>query len=254
MKIWVLSDLHLEYCGLREPLAIPEAVDVCVMAGDLMRLPVNGIHWLAENIAHTMPCVYVAGNHEFYRGSVREGLEDAKAISSQFPNVHFLENDAIEINSVRFIGMTLWTDYALDGYPSMSMQIAGSMMNDHREIALQRNPWMRFRPQDALEIHQASIAFLEAEISKPFDGKTVIISHHLPSAKSINPRFHGDALNPAFASDLSDLIEEHQPDLWVHGHTHDSCDYMIGTTRVVCNPRGYDDENPKFNSAFVVEI
>lgn len=94
MRIWVFSDLHLEYADLQEPLAIPDA-DVCVVAGDLCRAPANGVHWLASNIAHAMPCVYVAGNHEFYGGAISEGLEDGRAAAARFPNVQFLENEAV---------------------------------------------------------------------------------------------------------------------------------------------------------------
>ena len=83
MKIWILSDLHLEFADLRQKLGIPDA-DVCVVAGDLCRAPSNGVHWLARHIAHAMPCVYVAGNHEFYKGSIKEALEDGRSAATQF--------------------------------------------------------------------------------------------------------------------------------------------------------------------------
>src|SRR5690606_37391535 len=86
------------------------------------------------------------------------------------------------------------------------------------------------------------------------DIPTVVVTHHLPSAQSVNPKFTGDLLNAAYASDLDQVIEDGRPALWVHGHTHDSCDYQFGDTRVVCNPRGYDDENAVFDRKLVVEI
>ena len=87
MRIWVLSDLHLEVADLKEPLEPPDA-DVCVMAGDLCRGIDNGVRWLAENIAPAMPCIYVAGNHEFYKGSIKEGLEDGRAAAARFLDIH----------------------------------------------------------------------------------------------------------------------------------------------------------------------
>jgi Icc-related predicted phosphoesterase len=252
MKLWLFSDLHLEVAVLQAPLAIPDA-DVCVAAGDLCRAPANGVHWLAENIAHAMPCVYVAGNHEFYKGGIREGLEDGHAAAARFKNVNFLENQAIVIDGVRFLGATLWTDYRIEGSPELAVRYARERMNDYRQIAAQRNPWQRFVPQTAYRMHQDSRRFIETTLqSDPIP--TVVVTHHLPHENSIPARFKGDLLNAAYASDLSQVIEEQQPALWVHGHTHDSCDYHVGATRIVCNPRGYDDENARFDPGLVVTV
>ncbi|MHA6645862.1 metallophosphoesterase [Mesorhizobium sp. A623] len=250
MKIWLFSDLHLEYADLRQPLVIPDA-DVCVIAGDLCRAPANGVHWLAKHIALEMPCIYVAGNHEFYKGSIREGLEDGHAAANQFPDVHFLENESVTIGGVRFIGTTLWTDYRIEGHPRLAMFNARERMNDHKQIARQRNPWQRFVPEMAYRMHQDSRRFIETTL-KADQLKTVVVTHHLPLAKSVPSRFKGDLLNAAYASDLTDVIEEGRPALWMHGHTHDSSDYMIDATRIVCNPRGYDGENPAFDPALIV--
>jgi Icc-related predicted phosphoesterase len=252
MRIWIFSDLHLEYADLRQPLAIPDA-DVCVVAGDLCRAPANGVHWLAKYIAHTVPCVYVAGNHEFYKGSIKEALEDGHAAAAQFPKVHFLENDTVTLNGIQFVGATLWTDYLIEGHRELAMFHARERMNDYRQIAAQRNPWKRFLPQTAYRIHLDSKHFIASTL-KSEAIKTVVVTHHLPHRLSIPLRFTGDLLNAAYASDLSELIEQAQPALWVHGHTHDSCDYRIGNTRVVCNPRGYDDENRSFEPSLIVEI
>jgi len=126
-------------------------------------------------------------------------------------------------------------------------------MNDYRQIAAQRNPWKRFLPQTAYRMHRDSLRFIKANV-KPDLGPTVVVTHHLPHRRSIPERFKGDLLNAAYASDLSDLIEQGQPTLWVHGHTHDSSDYRVGNTRIMCNPRGYDDENSRFDPTLVVEI
>ncbi|RVA45830.1 phosphatase [Mesorhizobium sp. M7A.F.Ca.US.001.01.1.1] len=252
MKIWTFSDLHLEVADLGKPLTIPDA-DICVVAGDLCRAPANGVHWLGKNVAHAMPCIYVAGNHEFYKGSIREGLEDGRNAATGFSGVHFLENDSITIDGVRFVGATLWTDYRVEGHPHVAMIHARERMNDFKLIAEQRNPWRRFLPETAYRMHRESRAFIDSAL-KADPIETVVVTHHLPHAKSIPSRFMGDLLNAAFASDLSEVIESGRPALWVHGHTHDSCDYKVGSTRVVCNPRGYEHENVEFDPALVVRV
>lgn len=252
MNLWILSDLHLEVADLRQPMAIPDA-DVCVVAGDLCRVPANGVHWLAKHVAHAMPCVYVAGNHEFYKGSIKEGLEDGRNAAAQCPTVHFLENDAVVIDGVRFVGATLWTDYRIEGHQEFAMYHARERMNDHKQIAKQQHPWQRFVPETAYRMHQESRLFIASAL-KADPIATVVVTHHLPHAKSIPSRFEGDLLNAAFASDLSEVIECGRPALWVHGHTHDRCDYRVGSTRILCNPRGYDDENIAFDPALVVRI
>lgn len=111
LKLWSFSDLHLEYGPLREALAIPYA-DFCVVAGNLCRGAANGFCWLAEHIDSLIACVYVAGSHEFYNGSIRECLEECPRAAQGFPGVHFLENDAVAIGGIQFVGATLWTDSA----------------------------------------------------------------------------------------------------------------------------------------------
>jgi Icc-related predicted phosphoesterase len=102
-------------------------------------------------------------------------------------------------------------------------------------------------------MHRDSRRFIDAAL-KSVPGPTVVVTHHLPHPRSIPGRFKGDLLNAAYASDLSDLIEQGQPVLWAHGHTHDSSNYRVGSTRIVCNPKGYDNENKSFDPALIVEI
>lgn len=252
MRIWILSDLHLEVADLTEPLAPPDA-NVCVMAGDLCRGIDNGVRWLAEHIAPAMPCVYVAGNHEFYKGSIKAGLEAGRAAAKDFPNVYFLENDAVTIGGIRFLGATLWTDFQIGGAPEAAMDHARRRMNDYRQIALQKKPWKRFLPVHAYRLHQDSKAFLAREL-KSSPSPTVVVTHHLPHLRSVPERFKGDPTNAAYASDLSEIIEEGRPALWIHGHMHDSCDYIVSRTRIISNPKGYGDENSAFDGRFVARI
>lgn len=252
MRIWILSDLHLEYADMRLPLAIPEA-DVCVVAGDLCRGPEIGVRWLADNVAPAMPCVYVAGNHEFYKGSIREGLAAGRQAASETPNIHFLENDLVTIDGIRFIGATLWTDYRVEGNPLLAMSHARERMNDYRQIALQRRPWQRFVPETAYRMHQESRQFIERSLLEA-TCPTVVVTHHLPHPRSLPVRSAGDLINAAYASELSALIERGRPALWVNGHSHESSDYWLESTRVMSNPRGHDNENKRFDPKLVATV
>jgi Icc-related predicted phosphoesterase len=257
MKLWILSDLHLEFDDHFQP-SFPDA-DVCVVAGDVMQGCGNAIRWLDRVIAPAMPVVFVAGNHEFYQDSVMEGLEWAKVHAAECQNVNFLENGETVIDGVRFLGATMWTDYALDGSGrqerAWAMANAEGRLNDHKVIAWRMLPrYEAFTPLKALDLHERSREWLRQRLAEPFDGRTVVVTHHAPHPLSVNRRWKGSSLNPAFASDLSELIDLYRPALWVHGHMHDSVDYPVGETRVICNPKGYRNENPQFEPALVVEV
>jgi Icc-related predicted phosphoesterase len=102
-------------------------------------------------------------------------------------------------------------------------------------------------------MHMDSQRFIETALKEDPTIPTVIVTHHLPHPRSISGRFKSDLLNAAYASDLTDIIETGRPALWLHGHTHDSCDYRVGNTRIICNPRGYEDENNGFKPGLVIE-
>ncbi|MDX0583762.1 phosphatase [Sinorhizobium medicae] len=252
MKIWVISDLHLEF-GARFIQPADVDADVLVYPGDLLtRGVVPSIEWLAHNIN---PVVFVAGNHEFYGASIQEGLRHAREVGSRLPNLHFLENDAVDISGVRFIGGTLWTDFRiLGGDPQFAMTAARSGMNDYRKIKFAKVPFQKFKPIHAYRKHMETRAFLASELESARIRKTVVVTHHTPSARSVSPAFRNDPLSPCYASDLENLIVDAQPALWVHGHVHHRNDYSIGGCRVVSNPRGYPGEGTNFEPAFIVEI
>src|SRR3546814_7192188 len=156
-------------------------------------------------------------------------------------------------------GCTLWTDYRLHGNKHLAMRIAEDGMSDHSRILVPGGT-KPFSPGDALANHQQDRAWLERNLAKFAGRKVVVVTHHLPHARSTLPRYRGAPINPAFASDLSDLLSGGAR-LWVHGHTHGSCDYVEGGTRVVCNPRGYPSqnsdhpfENRDFDPALVIEV
>lgn len=261
MKIQIASDLHLEFLehqfpGYRVIEPAPNA-DVLVLAGD--------IHQHAKALAifadWPVPVLYVTGNHEAY-GAHLSGLLDNLRIDCQGTRVTVLERREVELMGVRFLGTTLWTDYNLTGSPKKAMDCAGSCLNDHRLIQTSQGI---FTPEDALARHRVDRAWLAACLNAPFDGKTVVVTHHGPHRDSVHPRYQGDLLNGAFNSHLPELVE--QADLWIHGHVHDSHDYQVGKCRVVVNPRGYALdrryaenvshlrwENPAFNPSLVIEV
>lgn len=267
MKLWIISDLHYEL-QQHLPLTIPEA-DVAVLAGDISRPLHVAVEWAALEVAWRMPVVMVAGNHEFYRDSYHGGLERGLRAAARHPAVHLLHDSSVVIDDVRFLGGILWTDYELgaasepgegrDRDIAYAMRNAAGLLNDHKTIrrvdhaeAGTRQEWM---PVDARQAHRRTRAYLESVLSEQFDGPTVVVTHHAPTPLSVAERFRGSPLNPAFASDLTDVIWTYQPDLWVHGHVHDSFDYQLDRTRVIANPRGYGTENELgFDPMLVVEI
>ena len=159
------------------------------------------------------------------------------------------------IDGVRFHGATLWTDYQLFRDPFASGQLCQTMMQDHRYI--RRLPGhSKVRSVDLARLHHAHVSWLRQSLAKSDASVNVVVTHHAPSAKSLAPRFRDDPSSAAYASDLEDLIHELRPNLWIHGHCHTSTDYILGHTRVVCNPRGYypDELNSEFNAHLCITI
>lgn len=257
MRIWILSDLHRDVGRTPwEPPVIPDA-DVAVIAGDVCQGLPEAIDWAARTIRPHMAVLMAAGNHEFYNRVHDVELARGRAAAAA-AGVHFLEDGDVTLGGVRFCGSTLWTDYDLDGVErrAKAMDAARRGLNDHRRITATTKPeWRRFRPEEALALHRASRRFLDAALDAGPDGlPRVVVTHHGPAPLSVAPAFEGDPLNPAFVSDLRDLIEARRPVLWVHGHVHASRDYTVGVTRIVCNPHGYGSENPGFRDDLVIEV
>jgi len=254
MKVQLFSDLHLDVASIK-PIRIIDEIDLVIVAGDTCEGARNAFEHLRRIVPPTVPIIMVMGNHEYYRRFVPNELALAKEQAASF-NIHLLENDGIVIGGVRFVGCTLWTDYAIFGAANVAgvMNACTRGMNDHRLIGWQKEPWLRFRPQEAALLHHQSKAFLDATLATPFNGPSVVVTHHAPHWDSVHPRFQSDPVTGAFVSDLSALIEARAPDLWIHGHVHNSSDYQVGRTRIVANPHGYGAENADFNGEFVLAI
>ncbi|MDO8989212.1 MAG: metallophosphoesterase [Sideroxyarcus sp.] len=250
MRIHVLSDLHLEIATYQPQ---PVVCDVVVLAGDIEN-HVRGIEWGRYTWSDKI-ILYVPGNHEFYRQERTETLRQMRAVAREL-GVHLLDNDEVVIAGVRFLGCTLWTDFELFGedLKKRAMAEGKKYLNDFRLI---RERDRLFSPARSIQLHKTSRKWLAAKLQKPFPGKTVVITHHLPSAQSVAERYKTNLTSACFASHLDELMGASA--LWIHGHTHDSFDYVLRGTRVVCNPRGYcrnpdKPENREFDPELVVEV
>lgn len=248
MRLHILSDLHLEFAEFQ--LEDVHA-DVIVLAGDI-HTGSKGVKWILKKLPN-QPVIYVLGNHEFYGEKIPQLTEEIKRLVKG-TNVHVLENDRVEIGDVAFLGATLWTDFRLDGNPAMAKAIAHAGMADYQLIRVA--PFFRrLRPIDVCRFHAQSLDWLVKQIKEMQGRKTVVVTHHAPSSRSVPPQFHDDPLNPAFASNLEHLIAGIGVTLWIHGHIHHFSDYMLDSTRVIANPRGYPSElHTAFNPCLAVEL
>lgn len=250
MRIKVVSDLHLEFSDIN--IQNNENCDVLVLSGDIMvaskvHKPESeqGIRFrdFLKRCSFQFPhVVYVAGNHEFYdSGKFWGSLEELKLACMVHDNVYFLERDTKTIDDVLFIGGTLWTD--MNKFDPLTLHAVRDMMNDYRAIRNDRNGYIPIKPADTCERHRETRDYIFHVAGENKDKKIVVCTHHTPSFASCHEQYKSDYLmNGAYHSELSEQILDHpQIKLWTHGHTHHAFDYMLGSTRVVCNPRGYND-------------
>jgi len=259
----VLSDVHLEVrraqmsrSGLTES-GIDDALaemgkkaaekaapaDLVIIVGDLST-GTDGLAW-AETSFAPKPVVYIAGNHEFYRHEIDPLLRELHLRASRTRNVRFLENEQasfpLQGKALRVLGCTLWTDYTLYGRLRRREMMENALQGllDHRRI---RSPSGGFyQPEEALARHEASRTWLGAKLALPFDGITVVATHHAPHAQALAPQYAQDTLSPAFASDCGDLLA-YEPAAWVYGHTHYNVDQSLGATRLFSYQWGYPGE------------
>jgi predicted phosphohydrolase len=229
---------------------------VVILAGDTDR-GIRGVTWARMRFPGT-PVVYVAGNHEYYDeriGRLHEKLREAAAGS----HVAVLENNSVELHGWRFFGATLWTDFNLFDDRPAAMAAAGDKqrgMNDYRKI--RRADTSRLRPHHTAQLHADTRLALTQFLAQGDGARSIVITHHAPSLKSLPERNHGQPISAAYASNLDDLILQQGPALWVHGHIHTPMDYTIGQTRVLSNPCGYRGEGESapvnFRPDLVVEL
>lgn len=253
MRLHILSDLHNEFGQIDIE---PVHCDAVILAGDT-NVGMKGANWALDTI-EDVPIIYVTGNHEYY-GKKLPKINKLLDESAQNTNLHFLDRNEVILDGVRFLGCTLWTDFLLYGTDKFKIANfeAQQRMTDYNRIRLgQQNGYRKLKPSDTIQIHHLCVQFLEKKLQEPFEGSTVIVTHHSPTPKSIPECFKDDILNTSYCSNLEWMIQKYKPTLWIHGHIHHKFDYSIGDTRIICNPRGYtpDDLVDGFDPGFVIEI
>jgi len=265
MKISVASDIHLEFDYM--DLENVDQTDVLILAGDIMvadeikrypfdnSIPINGskvqeraliyqrfFREVSERWKHVF---YVSGNHENYEGVFNKTDTIIRGNLSHIgDNIHYLQDECYVLDGVVFMGSTLWTD--LNKQDSLTAFHLSQRMNDYERIRCyglsgSEGAYRKLKPQDTLLCHYKSTQYFKFIASEKRDQKIVVITHHAPTYVSMSPHYKSDFLmNGGYASELSDIIMDNENiALWIHGHTHSPFDYMVGDTRVVCNPRGY---------------
>ena len=286
MKIKLVSDLHLEFsdCFINNN----EGADVLILGGDIMiaqdlhdhpepantadqaaiangtglgrrQLTAQRFRDFFKRCSFQFPhVIYIMGNHEFYNGKFYAGIDYMRDEIAKYPNIYMLEQDTKIIDDVVFVGGTLWTN--MNKRDPLTMHAIEGMMNDFRII---RNDARNYAAMSALDVairHDKTLAYIEHIVHEHRNKKCVVVGHHSPSFQSVNPIYaHETLMNGGYHSDLSEFIMDHpQIKLWTHGHTHHPFDYMIGETRIVCNPRGYENdgysEDTGWNPNIVLEI
>lgn len=280
MKIQIVSDLHLEF----EDILLKNAhnVDVLVLSGDICvaddfhnqpislvweNLPTDGYgrakralryREFFKRVSFQFPhVIYVLGNHEHYHGKFDLSATDIQnqLDALNLSNVYLLDRGTKVIDDVTFIGGTMWTD--CNKGDSLTLYHLESAMNDFRLIRIAKENFRKFLPARTVSEHRKTTQYIQTVLqSIADDAKVVVCTHHAPSMLSIHEWYKNDFLmNGGYASDLSEFILDHpKVKLWTHGHMHQCFDYVIGETRIVCNPRGYNDENLDFDPNFVVEV
>lgn len=259
MRLLVLSDLHVEIWRDFAPkfdVAVSKP-DIVILAGDI-HTKARAPTW-AASVFPGIPVLYVSGNHEFYGGTLDKASDAIREACEPYPDIHYLDCDEFVIHGVRFLGVTLWTDFDLFGsdHRPGAMIESGNVMNDYQQIRIASAGYRKVRPLDTAQLHAKQRSWLDRKLNDPFEGPTVVITHMAPSRKSVTPEYAADPVSAAFASDAEDLAT--RANLWIHGHTHTSFDYLLGPCRVVANPLGYmksggQAENSDFDPNFIVEL
>ena len=262
MRLALYSDLHLEFGPFPNPRV---DADLVVLAGDI-----NTKHrvWGDGNAEQFFGCpvIGVLGNHDHYGAAIDTATGKA-GVAAAAKGITLLEQDEAVVAGVRFLGCSLWSDFRLfsgddllrvksDAALCVGDRYSGGI-NDFSRIRVAADGFRRFRPLDAARLHAASVAWLDEKLAEPFDGQTVVVTHHAPSLKCVPEQWLSDRRTCAYASHLDWLIEKHVIAAWLYGHIHDPVPmFRIGRTVLASNPRGYfpDHLNPRFREDFTITV
>ncbi|MBA1239936.1 serine/threonine protein phosphatase [Pseudomonas kunmingensis] len=245
MRIHPLSDLHNEFAPFTPKVS---DADVVILAGDI-DLGTKGIEWARQEF--DCQVLYVPGNHEYYRGHLSKTLQAMRDAGDE--RIHILDRDEVKISGVRFVGATMWTDFAATGNSRLAALSAQQELSDFRKIRTEN--YRRIRPADLIEQAKKTHDWLRGKLSEPLNGPTVVITHHAPTLRSLEENPHaGTILDAAFANDWEHLIGGDRVALWIHGHTHTSVDFELNGTRIISNQRGYPLEESGFQPLLVIDL
>lgn len=253
MKIFLASDIHLEFDGAHPP-TIPEEADIIVLAGDIAvgRSSAEYALLIAESHSEA-DVIFVAGNHEFYKRDYWSIIYNYRVMFECLPNAHFLEQESLFIEGVLFCGCTLWSGF--DAYPQYSpddaMRSAEGGIADYRLI---RHDRATLTPQDTRQFYGASREWLKGELERTDAAHKVVITHFPPCPEVRNDTIPVDELSAYFQANCRDIMRDYEPDLWLFGHNHYNHDQVIEKTRVVSNQRGYPGEMTTFQSKLLIHL
>lgn len=278
-RIWTLSDLHLTLNqamersllagGMEAIFQAREDADLCIIAGDVTDQGhlVEGLSWVHHYIGKWIDTYVVLGNHDYFGSSIPGAEREARAVCKDL-GMHLVANDCLTVSDdLRIAGGTLWTDFSLydkgDGVGRAEAMVHARHAMEDFSTAIDQSDFTGamtrgLTPAHSTILHEETVNFLRNALSNSFDGATVVVTHHAPHPGSVVSDFSGDPLSAAFASNLSELIEELSPELWIHGHTHASLEYTpledanANGTLVVCNPRASRDDG--FDWGKIVEV
>ncbi len=271
MLMRFMSDLHLEFGPMDfVPDEGNDADTVLVLAGDIAVAKKRALYteFILNAVSRFKHVIWIMGNHEHYYGSVLRSIPKILRNVGEHDNLSVVEDEVIVLDNVAFICATLWTDFANNN--PIAMMTAQLRMNDYNRIrtcgvhgGMKKSPRAAYErkilPMDTYAIHVKSLAFIVDSIvkAKELGQKIVVVTHHGPSYQSVSTNYRGDDLNCSYVSPLDDMIMQLEPDYWIHGHLHDTCDYNIGHTNVLSNPRGYDVNdllNPQFDPTWTIDL
>ena len=258
MRLWVLSDIHLESCEWDlPPVDQRPDYDVMIVAGDLIPGMDRGVRWLAQRV-HDRPVIYVGGNHEGYGTDIDRTVEKARQ-AALGTNVTVLQDDACVIDDTTFVGATFWTNFDLFGDPPRAMAHAGDVMNDYRRIRRDFHHY-RLRSRDTRLRNLASRRFFAEAIANATTEKIVVVTHHCPAAEGAKAGTENDLITAAYVNTgCDDLLAG--VDAWFYGHTHETRLFEAHGARVITNAKGRGPprggktwENADFDPFFTIEI
>lgn len=265
-KIGILSDLHLESSNMKLNLNC----DIVVLAGDISQDFSLLYRFFEQNIPETMPIIYVPGNHEYEGKRYFAVMEELKKIEKDFSNLKILQNEAIDIDGIRFIGTTLWSNFEGFGqewknevkkwckFNVVDFSCIFKKNDNNKGDFISSVPYVYWTPDDMEKEFNKAYDFLKYELrTNETENIKFVVTHFAPTMKSLDPNYKSGLHSAYWVNDLPELMGF--SDYWIHGHTHSSFQYDYEGTKVICNPRGYSklydlSPNTTFDRNMYVEV